>query len=225
MNAIRAFDHPDYCGVSWGKDSTVLADLVQRVRPETRLVYVRCRPINNPDCELVRDAFLAKWPRARYEEIESPCLAGELAQDATGKTIQVGESGPWTRGLRLLSEIGPRHLTGVRAEESRGRKFRCQRWGENSPQASAPLAWWTGDDVFAYLRREGLPVHPAYACSFGGLIPRHRLRVDLIGCEIGQEFGRAEWEARYYPDVCEALADAARAAAAPGAPHPTPAAA
>lgn len=193
---------PDfYIGVSWGKDSTALADMAQRMCPRAPLVYVRCPPLDNPDAGLVRDAFLHAWPQARYEEIESPCLPGELAIDAAGFVQQLGDDGPWGRGLRMLKRRAQAHVTGIRAEESRGRRIRCKVWGESSLNACAPLAWWRAVDVYAYLYAHRLPVHPAYACTMGGAFDRDRLRVDMIGCEIGQHQGRAGWEHAYYPDA------------------------
>lgn len=190
-----------YVGVSWGKDSTALADMAQRLCPRAPLVYVRCAPLDNPDCALVRDAFLSRWPDARYEEIDSQCAPGELAIDAAGFVQQLGHSGPWGRGLAMLQRRARAHVTGIRAEESKGRRVRCRVWGESSPLACAPLAWWTAKDVYAYLYSRHLPVHPAYACTMDGAFDRERLRVDMIGCEIGQHQGRAAWERRYYPDA------------------------
>lgn len=202
-SALAAFAANDcgYVGVSWGKDSTALADLAQRICPQATLVYVRCEPLANPDCDLVRDAFLRAWPAARYEEIESPCLSGELALDGAGHVMQLGRSGPWGRGLAALRRLSHRHVTGVRAEESRGRRIRCRTHGEIAGGGCAPLAWWTAADVFAHLYARGLPVHPAYACVMGGAFDRERLRVDMIGCEIGQHQGRGAWEEHYYPDA------------------------
>lgn len=58
-----------FCGVSWGKDSVVVAHLVRLHAPAMPLVWVRLPGgWDNPDCEAVRDAFLADWP-GPYEEV------------------------------------------------------------------------------------------------------------------------------------------------------------
>src|SRR5690606_20321735 len=88
LDEIRAFAGagPCYVGVSWGKDSTVLAHLVARLDRGLPLVWYSIpggpRP-DNPDCVLVRDAFLAHFGHAvRYDEIvgrnESPSRAAAL---------------------------------------------------------------------------------------------------------------------------------------------------
>lgn len=73
-----------------------------------------------------------------------------------------------------------------------------RRWGESSLNTCAPLGWWSGWDVFAYLVTRGLPIHPAYACTMDGLLEPIRIRVASLGGRRGDGMGRAEWERRYY---------------------------
>lgn len=186
VETIREFaSQPCYAGVSWGKDSVVMADLVARHAPQVPLVYMRWRGYN-PDCLLVRDAFLAARPSISYEEIDSPEMTG-------------------TGFERALARFGPRYISGVRAQESRARALRCQRWGIASPNTCAPLSWWRVEDIFSYLAVHDLPVHPAYACSYGGALRRDEIRVDHIGWTTGTGRGRREWEWTYYRDECRAL--------------------
>lgn len=77
------------------------------------------------------------------------------------------------------------------------------RWGEAGPGACRPIGRWTAVDVFAYLRRHDLPVHPAYAMSCGGHYDRRWLRVSPIGGITQAHRGRADWERAYYPDIVE----------------------
>jgi phosphoadenosine phosphosulfate reductase len=191
-----------YAGVSWGKDSVVLADMVSRVCPQVALVWVRVEPIFNPDCLLVRDAFLETHAHARYEEVVVRCRQDARGWHATG-TLEAGFS-------RAEEKYGARHVSGIRAAESGTRKRRMTAHGPATANSCAPIGWWQAEDVWAYLHARGLPVHPAYACS-GGLWERDRIRVASIGGKRGQGHGRTEWERRYYPEV--------------GSRDPTPAAA
>jgi phosphoadenosine phosphosulfate reductase len=180
-----------YAGVSWGKDSVVVADMVARVCPRVPLVWVSLGAFNNPDCVLVRDAFLSLRPHVRYEEI-----VVEIPRDERGEREGTGVlEGGFREAKR---RFGARHVSGVRKAESGARAVRMHRWGENSPNTSAPIGWWRTADVFAYLTSRELPVHPAYACLGGGQWDRERVRVSSIGGSRGQEFGRAEWEAQFY---------------------------
>lgn len=186
-----------YVSVSWGKDSVAVAHMARRAAPHLPLVWIREEPFANPDCARVRDAFLARCP-GPYDEIE---VWGRQDNDgawhATG-TIERGFA-------EAVQRHGPRYITGIRAEESRVRALRVARWGVASPNTCAPLARWTGLDVFAYLALHDLPVHPAYAMSFGGTLERERLRVSSLGFRNGRGRGRHEWERRYYPEAMRRL--------------------
>lgn len=182
-----------YAGVSWGKDSTVLAHLIVSLVPRIPLVWVRVEPDYNPDCLLVRDLFLERNPSARYDEI--------VVQRGNG---EYRAHGTLDAGTRIAQRRhGARYLSGVRAEESGQRKRRMTRWGASSGGTCAPIGWWSGWDVFAYLLTQGLPIHPAYACTMDGQLDPLRVRVGPLGGQVGQRpgdgFGRAEWERRYYP--------------------------
>lgn len=198
LNAIREFISrgPCYCGVSWGKDSVVVAHLVRSIDESIPLVHLR--PSNhNPDCELVRDAFAPAEPYCEiaidYSHIDR--TLSDLEQDRLSDI-------EWRAGWRTaVSMFGDHYLSGVRADESKARKLRCARWGESSLNACAPLAWWTTQDVFGYLAANNLPVHPAYACLGGGRWPRERIRTAEIGDTHGKGGGRGEWEMEYYGDT------------------------
>lgn len=182
-----------YISVSWGKDSVVVANIALQALPDWPLVWVRVEPIANPDCAMVRDAFLAgRPPGIVYDEITSHCVRGDGKWHASG-TLE--------RGFAEAQErYGRAHVSGIRAQESDIRKLRFMRWGESSPHTCAPLSRWKCEDVFAYLWMHGLPVHPAYACTGGGRIwPRDRIRVASLGGERGKT-PRRQWEHTYYGD-------------------------
>lgn len=187
---------PSYASVSWGKDSVVLAHLVWQAISTlgrmTPLVWVRVEPIKNPECAVVRDAFLEQWA-SEYREIESLCMGTHAM-------------GTLERGFKQAeAEFGNRHLSGVRGDESGIRKIRMRKWGPTTGKTCAPLIYWTAQDVFAYLAANGLPVHPAYAMLGGGRYDRRHLRVSSLGGKRGDGCGRAEWEREYYGDVLNRL--------------------
>jgi phosphoadenosine phosphosulfate reductase len=187
VDALRAFvaEGPCYAGVSWGKDSVVLAHLIATHAPHVPRVWVRVEPISNPDCVLVRDAFRSAHA-VEYHEI--------VTRSDGPRARRVLEEG----FAEATCRWGRRHVSGVRGAESGVRALRMRRWGESTAMACAPIGWWSTADVFAYLHAHALPVHPAYACSEGGLWERDRIRVASIGGQRGAGHGRAEWERRYY---------------------------
>jgi phosphoadenosine phosphosulfate reductase len=93
-------------------------------------------------------------------------------------------------------------LMGLRAEES-SRRRRRMLLGHTLGDSCCPIGMWMARDVFAYLYAHNLPVHPAYAMTFGGRLDRDRLRVSLLGGEEGSGFGREEWEQSYYREAID----------------------
>lgn len=206
-------DNPSgYLGVSWGKDSVVVAHLLWRSGLDVPVVWVKIDPLYNPDCELVRDAFLERFD-VEYHELVVPWRDDQCEHWRTlansGSLNSLGFSPPESAaapGFQIARKrFGARHVSGVRAQESTVRYFRMAKYGENSPNTCAPIGRWHHRDVFAYLHRHDLPVHPAYAMTFGGALYRQRIRVDALGGGKGSH--RSEWEGRYYADrireICE----------------------
>jgi len=197
LECVRKFAHDDcYAGVSWGKDSTVLAHLVAISGHSLPLVWCRIEPIKNPDCDAVRDEFLRHW-KCDYHEIERWCERDESGWHATG-TLE-------SAAAEAAERFGPRRILGIRADESGSRRLTCLVNGIASASSCRPLAWWTAQDVMAYLAKYDLPVHPVYAMLGGGRYQRERLRVASLGGSRGDGAGRAEWEREYYGDVLNRL--------------------
>lgn len=228
VDAIREFAAagPCYVGASWGKDSVVVAHMARLADPAIPIVWVRVEPIENPDCALVRDAFLARFPGA-YDEIVTHC-SWDGAQWVRPETKHRHAAGAQTSGAGFeiaAGRYGDRYVSGVRGEESGGREMRMRSLGVSTTRTCAPIGWWSGVEVFAYLSRHDLPVHPAYAMTMGGALDRIRVRVASLGGERGTGRGRREWERAYYRSEMEAIArgplEAAALAAAPTA-EPTP---
>lgn len=186
-----------YAGVSWGKDSVVLAHLIVASQVDVPLAWVKQRPLYNPDCELVRDAFCKRFPSVRYDEIEVAMTRGKTTWHATGSL----ESG----FAKARERHGGRHLSGIRSQEAGGRAIRQAVFGTTSNNTCAPLTYWKHKHIFAYLAMYDLPVHPVYAMLGGGRWDRDKVRVCSLGGQRGAGIGRAEWEDEYYGDVLARL--------------------
>lgn len=192
-----------YAGVSWGKDSVVVAHLLWRTARHVPLIHLR--PTNhNPDCDAVRDAYFTSFPGQPYREILVDYRDIDRVK-LTRVDLDHATDRQWYAAIRSLDRDFTGHILGIRAGESRGRLIRMLKWGVASPNALAPIGFWSTAEVFSYLARHDLPVHPAYAMLGGGRWPRERLRVAEIGDTHGTGGGRAEWEQEYYGDVLNRL--------------------
>lgn len=195
-----ASTHEGYVGVSWGKDSVLVAHLCIRAEIGWPLVHIKVEGLANPDTDPVRDAFLDRFDVV-YHELE----CDQLHRGGTSLL-----DNPQTDGFTLAQErFGRDYISGVRADEAGYRRLRMAKWGVSSKHACAPAGWWTHEEVFAYLFGHDLPVHPAYAYSMGGTYERTRLRTAAIGGERGRNQGRLVWERVYYPEIVHRL-EAAR---------------
>ena len=195
---IREFlskNNSGYAGISWGKDSTCLAHLVSTEYPEYPMIHIIAKPIDNPDCPLVRDAFLSKF-NINYHEIVvdysdvKTDIPGEYTKDIFFDGFDIA-----------ANRFGDRYITGLRADESSGRKMFAKSYKGKTNRVCAPLIQWSGVFVFAYLKKYDLPIHPAYACSMNGALDRCKIRVDVLGDEPGIGMGRRIWEHAYYPEL------------------------
>lgn len=179
---------PCYCGVSAGKDSVVAAALCRIVSDKIRLVHLKAVPCVNPDNAPVLAAL--PWP-VTIVEIDYSAIDPRLDPETEKDRIFFG----------AFRDFGDRYVSGIRADESAVRKISLRHRGVSTARSCRPLGWWSVADVFGYLAANDLPVHPAYAMLGGGRWPRETLRVDELGGERGDNFGRSEWESEYYGDA------------------------
>lgn len=186
---------PCYAGISWGKDSMVVADLILRSGEPIPLVYLRAIPGGTPDASVVQEQ---SGLSVTVFDVEYNTIPRELSRDAT----EAEKDRRFFAAFRLAEKkFGRRHISGVRAEESVGRKIRMRRWDIASQNALAPIGWWSQQDVFAYHAVHAIATHPAYAMLGGGRYDRAKLRTDELGGDRGNQFGRREWEVEYYGDL------------------------
>jgi phosphoadenosine phosphosulfate reductase len=158
IEIMREFEPPEgyYLAFSGGKDSEVLLELAKRSGVRFDAHY-NVTGIDPPE--------LVRFIRREFPEVESVRPSGQN----------------WWRGLvtnglpqrtqrwccRALKETGGQHrtvLTGIRAEESKSRRERgvvsfCQR---QSKHLVSPLFFWTEQQVWEFIRGEGLPYCQLY---------------------------------------------------------------
>lgn len=199
---------PCYAGVSWGKDSVVIAHLLWMHAKHVPLIHLR--PTNhNPDCDAVRDAYFGEFPGQQYQEVAVDYSCIDRVRWGNDQ-IDKATDQQWYAAIEKCTTVYDRHILGIRSGESPGRRIRMCRWGEATANSLAPIGRWSTSDVFAYLAQHRLPVHPAYAMLGGGRWPRCSVRVAEIGDTHGTGRGRREWEQEHYGDVLRRLESACR---------------
>jgi len=170
---------------SWGKDSIILLHLVALMELKYPVVYVRFNDRDNPDCELVRDAFLKKYNIDYHEEYFD--YKRVRAKDLHWK--------------ETANKYGHHRITGIRNDESGRRLLNWKKYGFFSENTCRPLSLLTNKEVFAYIYHNDLPLCPVYGYLGGGRWPRENIRTHSLAGSSADGFGRTEWEFEYYPDI------------------------
>lgn len=203
VDSIKEFisNRDCYSGVSWGKDSVVVADLICRNQLDIPLVHLYVKPSHNPYCDNVRDEFLRLYSNIKYDEIIVN-YKNILAMNLTDSEQDKQTDKLFYAGFKKAEiKYGDNHISGVRGQESGRRAIRMKMWGISSKKTCAPIGYWKVEDVFAYLAKYNLPVHPNYAMLGAGRWDRRKIRVAELGDITGRGIGRLEWEMEYYPDI------------------------
>lgn len=190
-----------YLGCSWGKDSVSILYLLWLTRINIPVINLRVKPNRNPYCDIIRDEFLKQYTIKDYREIEinydNILNSNMIESDQNKATDKL-----WYATIRRCTkEIASSHILGIRKDESTGRRIRMFKYREASPNALAPIGFWTTNDVFAFLNKFNLPIHPNYAMLGGGRWDRNYIRVAEIGDIHGRGMGRLQWEKEYYEDI------------------------
>jgi phosphoadenosine phosphosulfate reductase len=188
MKTIKTFNS-NYISISWGKDSTVLAHLCHRANIKKICVWIIVKDIVNPYCYDVRDIFLSRY-KIKYEEIVMERWHDGQRWRAT-KTLEKGFK-------KVENKYGKKYISGIRGQESGIRKIVMKLWGEQTDKTCRPLIYWKEQDIFSYLKKYDLPVHPNYGMLGGGRYDRKYLRVASLGIKRGDCFDKEQWEKEYY---------------------------
>lgn len=170
---------------SWGKDSVVMLHHLYLTGLNVPVVWVRFSDRYNPDCTLVRDAFLKKFSIDYHEEIFDY------------KNVRKGDK-HW---LAIAEKYSFYRITGIRNDESTGRLIQYLVSGHASINSCRPLALWKSSEIFAYIEQNDLPLCPVYGYLGGGRWDRGRIRTHSIAGTTANGIGRTEWEKEYYPDL------------------------
>jgi 3'-phosphoadenosine 5'-phosphosulfate sulfotransferase (PAPS reductase)/FAD synthetase len=219
--AIDGATSPMACW-SGGKDSTGLALLLRELGGRVLLVSEK-DDLDYPGEEDYVRGLAAAWG-ANLEIVRPPVSPMAWLLERRGR-LSAGEE-MHARSAELskacfygvMERANAGHdviLWGLRADESGRRRALLTKKGasyalKNGVRRAAPLAFWTGQDVFAFLQERGVePLHVYRCCGF---LEEHRLRPWLIrkswwipGRHAAN--GSAAWLRRYWPSLFAKLSE------------------
>lgn len=212
-------DGSGYVAWSGGKDSTAAMLLVRAVDSSIPVVWFDSG-LEYPETR----TYLHEWAQQLQLNFHViPAVPDALtALRNTGAwehgAIPVGPSVDLHRILvtepsqRAHDMFGAGEVTGLRAEESAGRRITLARSAgrytrKDGVRVCCPVWNWHDMEVRGLLARENVPLNPVYDKLAALGVPAHAQRVGLLVDANGAEHGRFTWLHAGWPDLWEQMCE------------------
>lgn len=170
--------HPRlYLACSFQQEESVLLDMLARIQPEARAFYLDTDFLFD-ETYATRDTFALKWPSIRFERFHNLTPSQQAEQFGDKLWLRDPAACCNIRKVeplkRALSEVDG-WITGVRREQAPTRAgARKVEWDDKFGLVKAnPLADWTLDDVWNYIRDNDVPYnelhdrnYPSIGCTY-----------------------------------------------------------
>jgi phosphoadenosine phosphosulfate reductase len=176
---------------SFGKDSIVLLHMLRDVRPDLDVVYLNTG-YDFPETVQFIQRMEREWklrlvefaPRISVEEQERT-LGADLYRTDPGRCCGIRKVEPMARALRNYDSW----ITGLRRDETEHRKNIRVVEVANELVKVNPLASWTSEDIWRYIRANKVPYNPLYDKGYVSLGCRP--------CTLAGTWGRFERAGRW----------------------------
>lgn len=214
-----------YIAWSGGRDSTAALLLVHAVAPtfpvvwfdsgleypETREYITHIADILNLNLDVipvVPSALDQLAASQAWQHQPEPGQPGEPGMPVTATAFH--DSLITTPATTAHTRYGPTEITGLRANESVGRRILLATnhgtyTRNDGTTVHAPIWRWTSQDITAYLTEQHIPENPVYAKLAGLGAPAWAQRVGLVVDGNAAEAGRYVWLRQGWPDLWDNL--------------------
>lgn len=203
-----------YIAWSGGKDSTVLAHLVNSICPNIEIWSEK------DDCDFPEEMGYIKSVAERYNfnlKIVTPAVSlwDEIEKGGIDICEDLHSRGTELSDTYFYSEVAKQEalfdgvFLGLRMEESRGRKWNFKKRGHiyqrsNKKWTCIPLAQWTATDIFSYLVINEIPILDIYyKTKFVNAPEEIRKAWYLPSARANKGF--CVWLKYYYPELYNKL--------------------
>ncbi len=170
---------------SFGAEDVVLIDMIQRINPRTPILYLDTDFLFQ-DTYATRDALVKKYGIAPIQikslftpEQQAAKFGDKLWEHQPDECCRQRKVEPLARALK------PYHawITGIRREQSAARaKAKIVEWDEPFALVKFnPLARWTNDQVWTYIKQHEVPYNPLHDQGYPSLGCTYCTRAVLPG--------------------------------------------
>jgi phosphoadenosine phosphosulfate reductase len=170
--------HPSlYLACSFQQEESVLLDLLAKIQPDARAFYLDTDFLF-PETYSARDTFALTWPGVQFEryhnlspEQQAKQYGDKLWERDPNQCCAIRKVEPLKRALSSVDAW----ITGIRRDQAPTRaKTRKIEWDDKFGLVKAnPLADWTLDDVWAYIKENDVPYnelhdrnYPSIGCTY-----------------------------------------------------------
>jgi phosphoadenosine phosphosulfate reductase len=176
---------------SFGKDSVTLLHMLHDIRPDLDVVFLNTG-YDFPETETFINRLRSEWnlhireftPLISVAE-QDQTRGADLYQTDPDSCCGIRKVEPMTRALREYDAW----ITGLRRDETEHRRGIRVVEADNRPVKINPLAAWTADDIWNYIRGNHVPYHPLYDQGYVSL--------GCKPCTLAGTWGRFERAGRW----------------------------
>jgi phosphoadenosine phosphosulfate reductase len=212
--------HGGYVAWSGGKDSTAVVEMARRAQPDVPVVWFDSGLEYPENCEYIHKVsrllnlnlhIIKAEPTALDVLVAGGSWDHQAVRSADIDLHDILIAGP---SAQAHTQFGAGELTGLRAEESAGRRAllatgRGHYSRTDGSEVYAPIWSWSSLDVQAHLIQHGIPENPVYEKLRALGAPETAQRVGLVVDGNNIENGRYTYLRLGWPDLwselCKAL--------------------
>jgi phosphoadenosine phosphosulfate reductase len=185
LSAVTAYFPNIVLASSFGAEDVVLIDMIQRINPRTPILYLDTDFLFQ-DTYATRDALVKKYGIAPIQikslltpEQQAAKFGDKLWERQPDECCRQRKVEPLARALKPYQAW----ITGIRREQSAARaKAKIVEWDATFGLVKYnPLARWTNDQVWTYIKQHEVPYNPLHDQGYPSLGCTYCTRAVLPG--------------------------------------------
>ena len=195
---------------SFGAEDMVLVDMLSRIRADIEFFYLDT-DVLFPETYALRDAVIEKYAQMRVRRVRPSMTLDEQAESYGS---ELWKTSPNTccgiRKVQPLTQVLQDYdgwITGIRRDQAptRANAQVFEADGTFGLIKVSPLAFWTDEQVWAYIRANGVPYNPLHDQGYPSIGCVHCTRAVTSGEDprAGRWSGLEKTECGLHEKVCE----------------------